>query len=42
MCINQINTITAKNTMKIQFTHISDLYYFTYLFITPYDPLKRK
>ena len=38
MCINQLNTITAKNTMKIQFTHFSALHNFVYLFVTPYDP----
>ena len=35
MCINQIHTVKAKNTMKIQFTHFSTLYYLTYLFIIP-------
>ena len=38
MCINQLNTIIAKNTMKIQFTHFSALYNFVYLFITPEWP----
>ena len=42
MCINRIHTVKAKNTMKIQFTHFSTLYYFTYLSITPNDPPKRK
>ena len=37
MCINQLNTITAKNTIKIQFTHFSALHNFTYLFVTPHD-----
>ena len=42
MCINQVNTITAKNTMEIQCTHFSALYNFVYLFVTPMTPLKKK
>ena len=42
MCINQLNTITDKNTMKIQFTCLSALYNFAHLLITPSDPLLKR